>query len=81
MWRLGFLLLLSVGVSASTCTVKDDIKDLQKMKAECESLQPELEALGSRKFTKKIDDAIKDCKAHGFWEHKNKKIETFDGDV
>lgn len=53
--------------------VKEEVKSLQTLKTECDNLQVELESLQAKKFTKVIDEKIKQCKDHGFWEFKKSK--------
>ena len=78
MIKIIVLVMASFLFVGASCSVKDDIKNLQKKKIECENLQPELESLDSKKYTKTINDAIKDCEDHGFWEKpKRKKINTY----
>lgn len=56
---------------------KEDLQDLNKLKTECENLQVDLDSLGAKKWTKVIDAKVKECKDHGFWEFKKRKINTF----
>lgn len=63
----------------ATCSkqVKEEVKGLQSLKTECDNLQIELESLQAKKFTKVIDEKIKQCSDHGFWERKRPKIKDF----
>jgi hypothetical protein len=78
MFQIILIMIFGVFVfMGSTCTVKEEVKSLQALKAECDNLQVELESLGAKKWTKIIDDKVKTCKNHGFWEFKKRKINTF----
>lgn len=69
---LGMIVVMFVTMGAS-CSVKEEVKGLQTLKTECENLQLELESLGATKWTKTIDDKVKTCKDHGFWEKPKRK--------
>lgn len=78
--RSSLLIIMIVGVmiSAFACSlkpkVKEEVKSLSTLKTECDNLQIELESLGAKKWTKVIDDKVKQCKDHGFWEEKKRKM-------
>ena len=75
--------ILIIASSLSACAafkpkVKEELKGLQGLKTECENLQIELDGLAAKKWTKIIDEKVKQCKDHGFWENKPRKpINTF----
>lgn len=73
--------LISIILLVSGCTlkpkVKEEVKSLQNLKTECDNLQVELEAIGAKKWTKVIDDKVKACKDHGFWEFRKSKVRDF----
>lgn len=73
------ILILSAWVlMGSSCSVKEELKGLQTLRAECENLQLELDSLGAKKWTKTIDTKVKECKDHGFWaKAKRKKIDIY----
>jgi hypothetical protein len=66
------LLFIVAGCSLKP-KVKEEVKTLGMLKTECDNLQVELEALQAKKFTKVIDDKIKQCKDHGFWQKPQRK--------
>ena len=73
------IVLMGFFVLGATCSknVKKEVKSLQQLKTECDNLQIELESLGAKKWTKVIDGKVKQCKDHGFWQRKKRKINTF----
>ena len=74
-------LMFAVGCSLKP-KVKEEVKTLQSLKTECDNLQIELESLGAKKWTKVIDNKVKQCKDHGFWQRKKRKpIKTFTDDL
>ena len=61
---------------------KEDVKELNNLKVECENLSLDLESLGAKKWTKVIDAKVKECKDHGFWPKKKRKpIKDFTDDL
>ena len=71
------LIMLFVSGCVLKPKVKEELKSLQQLKTECDNLQVELESLGAKKWTKVIDDKVKACKDHGFWEFKKRKMNDF----
>lgn len=71
------VLFLLAGCSTFKPKVKDEVKKLQLLQSECQQLQDSLDDLGAKKWTKTIDEKVKACKAHGFWEFKKRKIKTY----
>lgn len=61
--------------------VKEEVKGLQNLKTECDNLQIELESIGAKKWTKIIDDKVKQCKDHGFWQIQKPKVKSFTEDL
>lgn len=73
------IVLMGLFVLGATCqkNVKEEVKGLSQLKTECDNLQVELDSLGAKKWTKVIDAKVKECKDHGFWEFKKRKIRDF----
>lgn len=65
-------------IMGASCSVKEEVKTLQVLKTDCENLQLELDSLGAKKWTKVINEKVKQCKDHGFWERKKRQpIKTY----
>ena len=71
--RVSFILLLFIVGCSLKPKVKEEVIGLQNLKTECDNLQIELESLGAKKWTKVIDNKVKQCKDHGFWRRKDFK--------
>lgn len=79
MLKIIILIVSVVFIMGASClSVKEEVKGLQSLKTQCENLQIELDSLGAKKWTKVIDEKVKECKDHGFWEpEKRKPIKTY----
>lgn len=70
MFKVLVILISGLLVMGASCSVKSELKDLQELKTECDSLEIELASLKARKWTKVIDERADKCREHGFWSGK-----------